>query len=146
MELSNATLWWLLAGTLVAVELATGTFYLLMLAVGAVAGALAAHAGSGTTAQIVSAAIAGGGATAAWHLRRARAPRSAPAESNADVNIDIGQHVQVDAWLPDGSARVHYRGAAWSARYAGSGQPTPGDHVIVALRGSQLQVAAPNAN
>jgi len=45
MELWNgSTLWWVIAGTLVALELATGTFYLLMLALGAAAGALAAVA------------------------------------------------------------------------------------------------------
>jgi len=141
MGFSNATLWWLVAGVLVAVELATGTFYLLMLALGAAAGALAAHLGWSVTAQIVAAAVAGGGATAAWHLKRARKPPDAPADSNADVNIDIGQHVHVDAWQADGQARVQYRGAAWSVRYAGSGPPAPGEHVIVALRGSQLQVA-----
>ncbi|MFN5166768.1 MAG: NfeD family protein, partial [Pseudomonadota bacterium] len=40
MDLSAPTLWWVLAGVLVAVELATGTFYLLMSALGA-AGAAA---------------------------------------------------------------------------------------------------------
>ena len=32
--MAQSTLWWLLAGTAVGVELATGTFYLLMLALG----------------------------------------------------------------------------------------------------------------
>ena len=32
--MSDSTLWWLLAGSTVALELFTGTFYLLMLAVG----------------------------------------------------------------------------------------------------------------
>ena len=45
---------------------------------------------------------------------------------------------------PDGSARVQYRGSAWSARFAGSGTPTPGEHVIVAVHGSELRVARPN--
>jgi membrane protein implicated in regulation of membrane protease activity len=43
--MAETTIWWLLAGTAVAVELLTGTFYLLMLAIGLVAAALAAHAG-----------------------------------------------------------------------------------------------------
>jgi hypothetical protein len=43
--MDNPTAWWILAGFFVAMELVSGTFYLLMLAVGAVAGALAAHAG-----------------------------------------------------------------------------------------------------
>jgi membrane protein implicated in regulation of membrane protease activity len=138
--MSAATLWWVVAGGLVAVELATGTFYLLMMALGAVAGALAAHAGLGLTPQLVAAALIGFGATAAWHARRARAPRSASAQSNQDVVLDIGQLVQVPAWNPDGSARVQYRGASWSVRHSGSGTPAPGPHVIVAVQGSELLV------
>ena len=34
MDLNTSTLWWLVAGALVAAELLTGTFYLLMLAIG----------------------------------------------------------------------------------------------------------------
>ncbi len=139
--MSVSTLWWLAAGALVAMELATGTFYLLMLALGAAAGALAALAGQGLTAQLVIGALVGAGATAAWHWKRAHAPKSAPSASNRDVNLDIGQTLKVDAWQADGTARVSYRGAAWSVRYAGTGSPQPGEHVIVAVEGSQLRVA-----
>ncbi len=142
MDWSTPTLWWLMAGALVAAELVTGSFYLLMLAFGAAAGAIAAHQGLGGTAQMVCAALVGVAGTALWHLRRARAPRSAPAESNRDVNLDIGQPVRVDAWQPDGTSRVHYRGASWSVRWSGSGQPQPGELVVVAVRGSELQLAA----
>ena len=45
--MADSTVWWLLAGAAVAVELMTGTFYLLMLAIGLAAAALAAHAGAG---------------------------------------------------------------------------------------------------
>jgi membrane protein implicated in regulation of membrane protease activity len=141
LDLSASTLWWLATGALVAAELATGTFYLLMLALGCTAGAGAAHAGLGDTAQIVAAALLGGGATLAWHLKRSRLPPAAPAESNHDVNLDIGQTVQVQAWADDSTARVHYRGAAWSVRFAGAGTPAPGEHVIVALNGNELRVA-----
>jgi membrane protein implicated in regulation of membrane protease activity len=141
MEWSAATLWWVAAGVLVAAELASGTFHLLMLALGCAAGALASHLGLASTAQIVTAAVVGGGSTALWHVRRMRAPKSAPSESNRDVNLDIGQTVQVDGWNTDGSARVNYRGAAWSVRYSGEGAPQPGRHVIVAVQGNQLQVA-----
>ena len=141
MDWNAAMFWWLAAGVLVAAELATGTFYLLMVAVGCVAGALAAHAGLGSTGQVATAALLGAACTAGWHFKRARSPRSAPADRNSDVNIDIGQTLQVDAWAADGTARVPYRGAAWSVRYAGSGTPAPGEHVIVAVQGSQLRVA-----
>ncbi len=62
-------------------------------------------------------------------------------QANRDVNLDIGQTLKVDAWQPDGSARVNYRGAAWSVRYAGTGEPQPGEHEIVEIVGSQLRVA-----
>ena len=140
MDFSASTLWWVLAGALVAAELLTGTFYLLMLALGCAAAALAAQVGAGTNVQIISAALVGGGATAAWHLKRARAPRSAPVESNRDVSLDLGQTVQVEGWGADGLARVQYRGAAWSVRFSGTGAPAPGAHVIVAVRGNRFDV------
>jgi membrane protein implicated in regulation of membrane protease activity len=139
-------MWWLLAGALVAAELATGTFYLLMLALGCVAGAIAAHLGLGTVAQVVAAAVLGGGATVGWHLKRAREPKSAPAASNRDVNLDIGQAVQVPAWSADGTARVQYRGASWAVRLADNGPAKPGAHTIVALHGSELLVAPVNTH
>ena len=141
MEWNAPMLWWLATGGLVAAELATGTFYLLMVALGCAAGALAAHAGLGGTGQVATAALLGAACTAAWHFKRARSPRSAPSESNRDVNIDIGETLQVDAWAADGSARVPYRGAAWTVRYTGPGTPQPGAHVIVAVHGNQLRVA-----
>ncbi len=141
MDLSSPTLWWIAAGVLVAAELATGTFYLLMVAFGCVAGAGAAHLGLSGSLQLVAASLLGGGATFAWHLKRQRQPPAAPAESNRDVNIDIGQTVLVPAWNADGSARVQYRGAPWSVRLAQTGVAAPGPHTIVAVRGSELQVA-----
>jgi membrane protein implicated in regulation of membrane protease activity len=141
MDFSASTWWWILAGILVAVEMVTGTIYLLALGLGAAAGAIAAHLGAGVTAQIVTAAIVGGGAVAAWHYKRATHPRSAPAEGNRDVNLDIGETVRVEAWGTDGQARVNYRGTQWSVRYAGPGTAQPGDHVVVAVRGNRLDVA-----
>ena len=141
MDWNASTWWWVLAGVLVAVELGTGTFYLLMVALGCAAGALAAHAGMAITPQLVAAAVVGAGATAAWHVRRLRQPAQPPAESNKNVILDIGSPVQVATWADDGSARVSYRGAAWAVRFAGPGQPQPGEHVIVSLNGNELRVA-----
>ena len=145
MSWDASTLWWLLAGILVAAELATGTFYLLMLALGCAAGAAAAHLGLGTVAQVVTAAVLGGGATIGWHFKRLREPKSAPAASNRDVNLDVGQAVHVPAWAADGTARVQYRGATWSVRLADNGPPAPGPHTIVALHGSELLLAPVNS-
>ena len=140
MDWNAPTLWWLAAGLLVAAELATGTFYLLMLALGCVAGAASAHLGLGFTTQLISAALLGGGATVAWHLKRSSQPRPLSSDRNRDVNLDIGESLHGAAWNTDGSARVPYRGANWTVRLAGTGTPTPGPHVIVARHGTELRV------
>ena len=137
-----ATWWWIGAGVLVAAELATGTFYLLMIALGMGAGAVAAHLGAGTTAQIVVAAVVGAAATAAWHIWRYRQPRSAPFQSNRDVNLDVGERVRVDAWGEDRTARISYRGAGWTVVFRGDGVPAPGEYAIAALEGSRLVVTS----
>ena len=141
MDLDAATWWWLIAGALVVAELFVGSFYLLMLALGCAAGALAAHLGAAYATQIFVAAIVGAGTTALWHYRRARSPRSAPVESNRDANLDIGQTVQVAAWDAQGTARVSYRGSSWTVEHQGPGTPAPGPHVVVAVRGNRLVVA-----
>ncbi len=141
MDLDAPSLWWLAVGALVAAELATGTFYLLMLALGAAAGAMAAYAGVDSQSQITAASVVGGGAVVVWHFVRRLRPKAAPAERNRDVNIDIGQRLHVAAWDAEGTARVSYRGAQWAVRFAGEGAPAPGEYVIVALDGNELRVA-----
>jgi membrane protein implicated in regulation of membrane protease activity len=138
--LHGPSLWWMVAGALVALELATGSFYLLMLALGAAVGALAAHLGLSLTTQISAAALVGGLAVLLWHQRRARQPQ-APSASNPDVNLDVGQQVQVAQWQADGRTTVRYRGADWQARFGGSGSPAPGLHTIRAVEGSCLVLA-----
>jgi membrane protein implicated in regulation of membrane protease activity len=138
MDWSGATGWWIVAGVLVAAELATGTFHLLMLALGAAAAAIAAHLGVAFNGQLLTAALVGGGAVAGWHLKRRGAPAALPASQNRDVNLDIGETVHVAEWSADGSAKVDYRGASWSVRYAGSGTPAPGAFVIHAVDGNRL--------
>ncbi len=136
--MADSTLWWLAAGILVAAELTTGTFYLLMLAGGLAAGAVAAHAGLAATPQVVIAAGVGGGAVLAWHFLRPRAAAGQDAGTNPDVNLDIGETVQVESWLPDGSTHIKYRGAQWLAVPREGSPRATGAHRIVEVRGSQL--------
>jgi len=138
MDLSASTVWWLVAAALVAAELATGTFYLLMLALGAAASAIAAHLGLSNSGQLLAGAVVGGGAVALWTLRRSRQPVAADATRNPDVNLDIGGTVHVAHWHADGTARIQYRGAGWDVRYTGSGPPTAGTHQIRAVEGNRL--------
>lgn len=130
------TFWWVAALGLVAAEMATGTFYLLMLALGAAAAALCAHAGLDQTAQITVGALTGGGATAAWYAYRRRHPK--PADNG--LSLDVGETVDVAQWDAQGRTQVQYRGAAWSARWVGQGTPQPGSHRITALHGNQLEL------
>ena len=111
-----------------------------MLAIGLAAGAIAAHLGLGLTGQLVAAAIVGGGAVALWRARRQASPVALPAQANRDVNLDIGERVRIDEWQADGTARVTYRGAQWTARYGDADTPTPGEHVIRAVDGNRLMV------
>lgn len=138
MDWNWATVWWIAAGVLVAAELASGTFYLLMLATGAAGGALAAHLGLGPTAQVLIAAIVGGIAVVVWHLKRDRTSSTVPASHNPDVNLDIGQGVLVKTWSPEGMTQVQYRGAAWQARFIGNAPAQAGHHVIRGVEGSCL--------
>lgn len=136
--MSEPTLWWLVTGGLIALELLTGTFYLLMLALGAVAAALAAHVGAGLAAQLTLAALVGGGAVVAWHWKRVRRNQEPPAQANPNVNLDIGETVQVAAWDPDGTASVHYRGAHWTAIHRTGFTPAPGPHRVAEMVGNRL--------
>ncbi|MBX3607509.1 MAG: NfeD family protein [Piscinibacter sp.] len=146
MDWSAATLWWLAAGAAVAAELATGTFYLLMIALGLAAAAIAAHLGAPSPAQWIAAALVGACTTALWHWRRAHDPRSAPPASNRDVNLDVGERVHVEAWKPDGTARVNYRGTQWSARLQPGAPAAPGEHRVAAVEGNWLVLAPASAS
>lgn len=138
--MTQPTVWWLLAGGLVAIELLTGTFYLLMLAIGLAAGAIAAHLGASVPVQLLAAALVGGGAVVAWHLRRERHPKEPAAQANVNVNLDIGESVQIQQWNSDGTAQVQYRGANWTAIHRNGVNPTPGSHRVAELVGNRLLV------
>ncbi len=138
--MAESTLWWLATGLAVAVELVTGTFYLLMIAIGLAAAAVTAHLGAGTTAQTVVAAMVGGGAVAGWHLRKLRRPPTAAAASNPDVNLDIGEIVHIDHWQPDGTTTVKYRGANWTVVHRSGNAPSTGAHRVAEVVGSRLMV------
>jgi membrane protein implicated in regulation of membrane protease activity len=138
--MAESTFWWLLAGAAVAVELVTGTFYLLMLAIGFAAAALAALFGASTTVQILLASAVGGGAVIVWSRIRGKHPQSLPASANPDVNMDIGETVVVDTWQADGTAQVHYRGAQWTVVHRAGNPPSSGPHRVAEVVGNRLLV------
>jgi membrane protein implicated in regulation of membrane protease activity len=138
--MADSTVWWLMTGAAVAVELATGTFYLLMLAIGLAAGALAAHAGVSPALQFVVAAVIGGGAVAALHVQKLKRPAGPASRADPDVHPDIGETVHVEAWQPDGTANVHYRGANWTVIAAPGTAQGHGAHRVREVVGNRLVV------
>ncbi|HEY3596994.1 MAG TPA: NfeD family protein [Paraburkholderia sp.] len=133
--------WWIGAGVLIVLELMSGTFYLLMIALGFIAAALARLAGAGVDLQFAIAAVVAVVAVVLLHRSRFGRKKRAAAAQNADVNLDIGETLTVSEWH-DRRARANYRGAAWDVELA-PGEPEDARlYEIAALRGSCLVVVA----
>ncbi|MCB4365303.1 NfeD family protein [Hydrogenophaga taeniospiralis] len=138
--MSDSTLWWLLAGSTVALELFTGTFYLLMLAVGMVAAALVAHTGAGTATQLITAAVVGSAAVVGWYLIKRRSPADPSVRAMRSVNLDVGEVLQIEEWQADGTALVKYRGAQWTVIQRPGNAAVPGAYRVAELVGNRLLV------
>ena len=141
MEISASTLWWLRGGGAVAAQRNTGTVIRLVVAHGGVAAPRAAVRHVRGAHGCGAAAVIGGGATALWHWKRSREPAAEHARENRDVNLDIGERVQVAGWQADGTARVVYRGSTWSARLQPGAVAAPGMHLVAAVEGNWLVLA-----
>ncbi|WP_371417372.1 NfeD family protein [Noviherbaspirillum sp. UKPF54] len=142
LKMADWMIWFVFAGALVILEMFTGTFYLLMIGFGLVAGGLVAFAGLGREAQLIGAGIVG--AIATYGLRRSKwggmTRRLAARDPN--VNLDIGQALKVDAWNEDGkTARVTYRGALWDVELEHDADCVPGIFTIREIRGNRLIVS-----
>lgn len=139
--MSFATIWWVISGILIALELMSGTFYLLMLAIGTIVAALAAHLGAGLDMQLSLGALCGGLSVFACYLMRKRShARSSPHE-DPNMSLDVGQVLHIEHWQDDGTASVQYRGTHWTAmQRPGARVFRPGRYRIVELVGSRLMV------
>nr|WP_311530361.1 NfeD family protein [uncultured Ralstonia sp.] len=139
--MSAQTVWFSLAVLLVIGELMTGTFYLLMVAIGLIAGGIAALSGLAFPAQAIAGAIVA--VFGIVGLRRSRYGRVTreDAARNRNVNLDIGEALRVDAWSPERRARVQYRGAAWDVELTADAPVSAGEFRIVEVRGNVLVVA-----
>jgi membrane protein implicated in regulation of membrane protease activity len=146
--MADWSIWILLGGVLIAAELFTGTFYLLMLALGMIAGGIVAYAGLALEWQLILAAIVGIAATVALRRSRFGKLRKEAAERDPNVSMDIGQLIAIDTWQRIGddayTARVPYRGALWDIDLERGSNPLPGQFRIQEIRGSRLIVS--NAN
>lgn len=133
-------IWLVITGVLVVFELFTGTFYVLMIAIGTACGAILATMGMPASMQFLAAAVVGVLATGVLHRSRFGRPAKGNAARDPNVNLDIGQTVHVDTWN-DGKARVMYRGAMWDVDLAPGAIAGAGAFRIVELRGSRLILA-----
>lgn len=130
---------WLVAGfLLVIVELISGTFYLLVLGIAALAGGVIAYSGLPLSVQAATAAVLAVAGTV-W-VHRVRKSFGA-AKMRA---IDEGQPATFEHWVDRsaGMARVKYRDALWDAAVAGDIAGEPGEGLTVAsVDGNTLKVS-----
>ena len=141
--MTAATLWFVSGLVLLVAELATGTFYLLMLAVAFATGGVVALLGGPPALQLVAAAAIG--VTGSIWLRRVRALRGARGSAHDPVqNMDVGQTVHVDEWSPGGTARAQHRGALWEVELARGEPARAGEFTIQAIHANRLVVVARN--
>ena len=111
MTISAVWGWLIAALVLGGSEILTGTFYLLVLAVSCLAGAVAAGLALGAAWKFSACAvlaIAGCGLVHQW--RRGRADEA----SDRLQNPDVGQRVTIKMEA-DGTAEAAYRGSTWRA-------------------------------
>ena len=133
--------WFGLAAIALIGEVMTGTFYLLLVALGLAAAGIAAAMAAALQWQLVACgvvALVGLGVLRGTGVLK---KREVDAARNADVNLDIGQSVQVEEWSAQGTARVWYRGAHWQAELASGETAAPGVYVITEVRGTRLVLA-----
>lgn len=127
-------MWWIAGAALIAAELVTGTFYLLVIGLALACGGVAAWLGVAIPVQwLIAGAL---GVVGTVLLQRWK--RGLVASTPPQKGLDIGQMVQVQSWGPAGRARVAYRGSTWDAEVATPDTPHAKTMYIAGMRGSVL--------
>lgn len=132
--MSSYWVWWIAAAILIAAELLSGTFYLLVIGLALACGGIAAWSGASEAVQwLIAGALGliGTGLLQRWK-------RGGVAHAPMQASLDVGQMVQVQAWGPGGTARVAYRGSTWDAELASPQTPQAHTMYIADTRGSVL--------
>ena len=130
--------WLIMAGILVAAEIATGTFYLLMLGIAAAITWFAERMGISFLAQtlvflIVSIVLC----YATQQYRKKHI-----STDNKVNDLDAGEIITVTNWQ-NGMGKTHYRGAQWQVvMLENSTSPADGQYRIVRFDGNRLLVQA----
>jgi membrane protein implicated in regulation of membrane protease activity len=129
--MDTATVWFVIASTLIIFELFTGTFYLLVFGCAALAAAGIAYTGLDLVAQCITAALI---ATSGVLWLRSR-PKSKNSSTN---NLDQNQTVEIITWLSDTDARVRYRGTEWDAKLVANASNSNTHYLIHETLGNTL--------
>lgn len=127
--------WFLLALGLLAMEMLTGTFYMLILSAAVGMGGLVALLGWDMPTQIACSVITG--MIGVMVVRKMKGASVAKSEGQS---LDVGQMVRLITWNNDGTARVHFRGAEWDAELEDFklGMMQPAVLYIKTVHGSKL--------
>lgn len=127
-------------------EVLSGTFYLLLIAAGFVAGGVIAWADGPLIWQLVAVGVVS--ALGLLILRKTHVLKKSEVNAgrNRDVNLDIGEQVVVTSWTQGQTTQVRYRGAHWSARLAPGHAANPGKHRIVEVEGAMLIIVPESAS
>ena len=119
MFISGTVLWFILALIVAAVEMVTGTVYLLAVTLASWQFAVCA------LVTVIGCALA-------HLLRRRKNP-----QADRLMNLDEGERIRVESVGTGGTAVVQYRGAPWIA-CAEEGDLTPGTWIIARVDGTRL--------
>lgn len=128
--------WFVIALVLLIIEINLMSFYLVALALGAIAGGISAYMDCTFTNQaVIAGLVTMVTAILSFYLRK---KLKSPKDKSNNV-LDIGQRVTVqpDNINADGSAKVLYRGAEWQA-FAKEGALSAGIFLIENVNGTQL--------
>jgi len=131
--MGNNYLWFLVAFGLMALEMASGTFYMLVLGLAFAVGGMLSLLEYSAPVQFTAAAISGVVGTLILQIVRRGKPLTTQNQS-----LDVGQPIQSVSWHDDGTARVVYRGTEWDADPENADTPHELPLYIKEIRGSRL--------
>lgn len=129
---------WIVAGIILLIlEMLTGGFFLLFIAIGSFAAALGHALGENLTAQGLTCAI-----VSVLGVALFRRPIQRRLLKRIELSADVGKEIQSDQPIPPHQqARIQYQGTSWLATNLDSEEIRQGDRVIiVGIDGNTLLV------
>lgn len=152
--MSMVSVWWIVTGLLMIIEMRLGTWYALILALGTTCSALVAQNNHSVIFQLLIAIVTISLAYIAFYLDRQRRlmyfnqyKRQLAQRPHQHISpkyledLDAGQTVSVFHWDQQGRTKVKFRGREWLAETAMPGCSGIGRYQIIAVREGALILA-----